>query len=102
VASGAAYLTRPVADRYDAYRFDLVAIAYAAGPTDVVIIDDYSATVIRFLDARQPPSVIVPGSPVPQPVRFQRVLALSPGDLTSALGAEIEPRISVVANRPDG
>ena len=102
VGSGAAYLTRPVADRYDAYRFDLVAMAHAAGPADAVIVDDYSATVIRFLDASQPPSVIAPGSTAPHATRFRRVLALSPGDLTRALGAEIEPRISVVDSRPDG
>ncbi len=102
VASGAAYLARPVADRYDAYRFDLVAMARAAGPTDAVILDEYDATVIRFLDARQPPLVIAPGSAAPQGASFRRVLALSPGDLTHALGATIEPRISVVARRPDG
>ena len=102
VASGTAYLTRPVADRYDPYRFDLLAMAEAAGPTDAVILDDYSATVIRFLDVRHLPAVIAPGSAVLQPARFRRMLALGPGDLTRALGAEIEPRISVVATRPDG
>jgi len=100
--SGNAYLSRPVADRYDAYRYDLVAMANAAGPTDAVILDDYSATVVRFLDASHPPSVIAPDSPAPQPDRFDRLLALRSEDLQRVLGAGIEQRVTVVARRPDG
>jgi 4-amino-4-deoxy-L-arabinose transferase-like glycosyltransferase len=102
VASDATYLSRPLADRYDAYRFDLVAMATASRPGDIVILDDYDATVIRFLDANRPPTVIAPRTALPPSVAFERVLALSPDDLTRVLGSTVTPRIVVLARRPDG
>jgi predicted membrane-bound mannosyltransferase len=102
VASGAAYLARPVADRYDAYRFDLAAMAEAAGPNDAVILDDYTANVIRFLDANQPPAVVAPASTIPKPDRYDRILALNRGDLARALETDVSPRITIVAMGPDG
>jgi hypothetical protein len=100
-ASGAAYLSRPTADRYEAYRFDLTAMANAAGPRDAVILDDYSATVIRFLDAGRTPAVIAPGTPLAH-TRFPRLLALSQSDLSRALGDHVGSRVTVLAWRPDG
>jgi len=102
VASGVTYLSRPVADRYDAYRFDLVAMADAARRTDAVILDDYGATVIRFLDTNGPPAVVAPGSAISQPAAFGRVLALDSVDLVRSLGSQVTPRITVIARRPDG
>ena len=102
VASGVTYLNRPLAARYDAYRFDLMAMADAARPTDAVILDDYDATVIRFLDANGPPAVIAPGSTVSQPAAFDRVLATDPADIVRSLGSQVTSRISVIARRPDG
>jgi 4-amino-4-deoxy-L-arabinose transferase-like glycosyltransferase len=102
VANGITYLNRQVADRYDAFRFDLVAMADAARPTDAVILDDYDATVIRFLDASATPAVVAPGSAISQPTPFERVLAVDSADLIRSLGTEITPRMTVFARRPDG
>jgi hypothetical protein len=102
VASGATYLGRPITDRFDAYRFDLVAMAGSAGRTDAVILDDYSANVIRFLDAGRLPTIVAPGSPIGQPAAFDRILALSAADLARSLGAGVAPRVTVLDRRPDG
>jgi 4-amino-4-deoxy-L-arabinose transferase-like glycosyltransferase len=102
VANGVTYLNRPVADRYDAYRFDLVAMAEAAGPRDVVVLDDYDASVVRFLDAGDPPTVIPPGSVIGPSSGFARVLATSATDLVRSLGAQVASRITVIARRTDG
>jgi len=101
IGSGSAYLSRPIADRYEAYRFDLVAMANAAGPRDAVILDDYSATVIRFLDAGRTPAVIAPGTTLAH-APFSRLLALSQSDLSLALSDAAGSRVTVLARRPDG
>lgn len=100
IGSGQAYLSRPVADRYDAYRYDLVAMAAQAGPADMVILDDYSATVIRFLDALRLPTIVVPGRPISPP--GARVLALSRDDLATALGQDAARRAVPVVRNPRG
>ncbi|MBI2775702.1 MAG: glycosyltransferase family 39 protein [Chloroflexi bacterium] len=100
IGSGQAYLSRPVADRYDAYRYDLVAMAAQAGPDDVVVLDDYSATVIRFVDALRLPTIVAPGRPISLP--GARVLALSRDDLRAALGPEAAQRAVPVARNPRG
>ena len=102
VANGVTYLSRPVADRYDAYRFDLAAMADAARPTDAVILDDYDATVIRFLDANAPPAVLAPGSAIGEAAAFDHVLAIDSADLVRSLGSQVSSRITVIARRPDG
>jgi hypothetical protein len=84
--SGWAYLSRPVADRYEAYRFDLVALAAKASPADAVVLDDYSSTVVRFLDAGRLPDIVPPGSVIADPGNYGRVLALTRNDLLTALG----------------
>jgi 4-amino-4-deoxy-L-arabinose transferase-like glycosyltransferase len=86
IASGSAYLSRPIADRYEAYRFDLVAVAVAANHGSAIIVDDYSSTVIRFLDASDLPTIIPPGKRIAAPERFNMVLALSRADIQGALG----------------
>src|SRR5260370_37241832 len=62
-AGTTAYFDRPVAARYDAYSFDLVATAHlaAAHPGSVVVLDDYRALVVRFLDAGRAVTVVPPG-----------------------------------------
>ena len=102
VANGVTYLNRPVADRYDAYRFDLVAIAEEAGPRDAVILDDYDASVVRFLDEGAMPAVIPPGSPVGPSSGIGRVFETSASDLLRSLGPKAASRITVVARRSDG
>ena len=102
IGSGAAYLGRPVADRYDAYRYDLVAMAAAAQPTDAVILDDYDADVVRFLDARSLPTIIAPGSTIPAPATYRSVLATSREDLIRALRKSVGEEITVIARHPNG
>ena len=102
IANGATYLNRPIAERYDAYRFDLVAMAHAAGPRDAVILDDYDASVVRFLDPGDPPTVIAPGSVLSPSSDVERVFATSSADLVRSLGAQVTSRIIVIARRPDG
>jgi 4-amino-4-deoxy-L-arabinose transferase-like glycosyltransferase len=102
ITSGITYLDRPVTDRYDAYRFDLVAIADAAGPQDAVILDDYDASVVRFLDSNDLPEVITPGSTIGPSTGTRNVFATSASDLLRALGPQAASRVIVVARRPDG
>ncbi|HLY35557.1 MAG TPA: glycosyltransferase family 39 protein [Candidatus Limnocylindria bacterium] len=101
-ASGTAYLSRPVAARYEAYRYDLVAVAGAARPSDTVILDDYSATVVRFLDADRLPAIRAPGTPLSPPIAGGRVMALSRGDLAAAIGANAAASAQPIAWDPGG
>lgn len=102
VGSGQAYLARPVPDRFQAYRYDLVAMADAAGPGDVVILDDYTATVIRFLDADQPPTIVAPGAPISLAGTDTRVLALSRDDLAAAIGSGPAQGAASLVRNPAG
>jgi hypothetical protein len=102
IASGLAYLSRPVADRYDAYRYELVAMAAAAHKNDVVVLDDYSTTVVRFLDTGRVPSFAAPGSSILDPPPRTMVLALTIEDLRTALGIEAAKRAVVLARDPRG
>jgi 4-amino-4-deoxy-L-arabinose transferase-like glycosyltransferase len=100
--SGSAYLSRPVAERYVAYRYDLVAMAGAAGPSDTVILDDYSANVIRFLDAGRLPAIVAPGTRLTPPPTSGRVLALSRSDLAGAIDASASASALPIAWDPGG
>jgi 4-amino-4-deoxy-L-arabinose transferase-like glycosyltransferase len=102
-ASGAAYLARPIADRYAAYSYDLVAMAAASrDPRDAVIVDDYSSTVIRFLDAGHLPVVVVPSTRIRQPAAYRQLFALRLADLSNALGPSAARHARVVATNPAG
>jgi len=100
IGGGQAYLSRPVVDRFDAYAYGLVAIASEARPSDVVILDDYNASVVRFLDADRLPTIVAPGIPISEPAA--RVLALTRDDLRSALGPEAALRAVSLAENPRG
>lgn len=102
VAAGQAYLSRPVADRFEGYRYDLVAMAAAAGPSDIVILDDYSASVVRFLDAGHLPTVVAPGTRLAEPGGTTQVLALSRDEIASAVGVAAAERASAVVTNPEG
>ena len=108
IATGAitahAYFTRPVKDRYSAYTFGLVALAHAAnhGPRTVVIVDDYSAFDIDFLDSGHPPTQIRPGTKVTNIARYTRVVAGSRSQLAHAIGAGPAAQATVVARDPHG
>lgn len=101
LGSGQAYLSRPVAGRYAAYGYDLVAMANAARSQDVVILDAYSAGVVRFLDP-DPPKIAPPGGPLPSLSPTASVLARSLADLEAAVGADDAGRARVVAVDPNG
>ena len=100
--SATAYLSRPIADRYAAYSFDLVALADAAGPADTVIVDDYSSTVIRFLDADRLPTIVSPGVELSRPAAGELVLARSVADLAGVLGEDAAGTALPVAWDPEG
>ena len=104
VGSGLAYLSRPVADRYDAFTFDLVAIANVAGaaPRAAVVLDDYSATVVRFLDFHNDVSIVAPGSRIPDPGAFSVVVARTRDDLARAVGPELTARAVAATTDPSG
>ncbi len=86
-ASGLAYLERPVVDRYDAYSFDLTALASAATaqPSAIVIVDDYDAMSVRFLDAGRHVTIVPPGTDLAD-TSASAVLARSTDDLALSLG----------------
>ena len=98
-----AYFSRPVRDRYDAYTFALVALAHAAdhGPRAAVIVDDYSAFDIQFLDADHPPTRIEPNQAI-TPDRFTRIVAPSRAELRRAVGPALAARATVTAVDPHG
>jgi 4-amino-4-deoxy-L-arabinose transferase-like glycosyltransferase len=104
--SGVAYLTRPVADRYDAFSYDLVAIAEhaAAASASVVILDEHAAISVRFLAFHANPPVMIrsPGALLPEPATQGTVLARSPDDLVSALGPTRAARAAPIAFDPAG
>jgi 4-amino-4-deoxy-L-arabinose transferase-like glycosyltransferase len=102
MGSGSAYLSRPVADRYAAYSYELVAMAAAArGTGNAVIVDDYSSTVIRFLDINHLPTIVARSVAIPEPGMYRAIFALSRGDLQRALGPEAAGA-RVIATDPAG
>jgi hypothetical protein len=104
VLGGRAYLTRPIADRYRAFSYPIVSLAsYAAErPGTAVILDDYSAMDVEFLDASSLPPVLQPGVPVAAPGAHSSYLALSVADIRSTLGPAAAARAVPVAWDPSG
>jgi 4-amino-4-deoxy-L-arabinose transferase-like glycosyltransferase len=84
--SAAAYFSRPLEARYQAYSYDVVALATAAHADDAVVIDDYNRIDVDFLDAGHPPRVFPRGTRIGDLGRFSRVLALRREDLAIAVG----------------
>lgn len=104
VWSGWAYLARPVADRYRAFSYPVVSMAdlAAGGPGSAVIVDDYTAMDVLFLDFDRPPAIISPGIAISNPSTYREILALSPNDLSSALGPALGGTARPVAWDPSG
>jgi hypothetical protein len=104
VWSGWAYFTRPVTDRYSAFSYPIVSLAsYAADhPGSAVILDDYSAMDVEFLDASEAVVIYPPGSTVADPVAHPIYLALSVDDLVSTLGPAAAVRALPIAWDPGG
>jgi hypothetical protein len=103
VQGATAYLGRPLAARYSAYSFDLVAVARLAtvSPGAVAVLDGYRALVVRFLDAGERVTVAAPGGRL-HPPPGTTVLALRRGTLSTALGPEAAARARVVERDPTG
>jgi hypothetical protein len=102
--SGWAYLNRPVADRYQAYSYPLVALADAAAqrPGSVVIEDEYQAMDVRFLDFDLPPAIVDPGETIGDPTQYTAILSTSRADLDKALGSDLGALAVAVAWDPSG
>ncbi len=71
-------------------------------PHAAVILDDYSATVVRFLDFHDPPTIIAPGDTLGDPGTYSQVIARTEGDLVRALGSAAAERAVPVARDPAG
>jgi hypothetical protein len=104
VWSGWAYLSRPVADRYDAFSYQTVSMAQLAAehPGSAVIIDDFSAMDVRFLDFDRPPAIVSPGTKISNPSAYSEVFATSRADLVTALGPGSAADATPVAWDPSG
>jgi hypothetical protein len=104
VLGGWAYLSRPVADRYQAFSYPIVSLAELAAeqPGSAVVVDDYTAMDVSFLDFDRPPAILAPGTSIPNPTRYSEILGLSPDDLSRALGPELGGRAAAVAWDPSG
>jgi hypothetical protein len=102
--SGWAYLNRPVADRYVAFSYPIVSLADLAvdHPGSAVVLDDYSAIDVRFLDFGRLPVIVAPGTSISNPTSYPEILALSRADLVKALGSELGGRAVPVAWDPSG
>lgn len=102
--SGWAYLTRPVADRYEAFSYPIVSLADLAAnhPGSAVVLDDYSAIDVRFLDFNRLPAIVAPGTSISNPTSYSEILALSRTDLVKALGTELGGLAVPVAWDPSG
>jgi hypothetical protein len=103
-ASVRAYLERPVSERYDAYSYATVQLAGAAslGAGTVVIIDDYSAFDVRFLDSADPPATLAPGRRLSEPAAYSLLVAPSRADISAATDASTAARATVAARDPGG
>jgi hypothetical protein len=102
--SGLVYLTRPVADRYQAFSYPLTDMAsYAADhPGTAVILDEHSAYVVEFLNADEGTAIYAPGAKVPSPSAHPVYLALGAEDFRRALGDAAVERAAPVAWDPLG
>ncbi len=102
--SGLVYLTRPVADRYQAFSYPLTDMAaYAADhPGTAAILDEHSGYVIEFLNADEGTVVYTPGTKVPSPSAHPFYLALDAEDFRPALGDAAVERAVPVAWDPLG
>ncbi len=102
--SGAAYLSRSVADRYETFSYQYAAMGQYADdhPGSAVIIDGFSATDIQFIYYDDQPAFVSPGSRIANPGRYSTVVATSTSDLAKALGSDAADRAQPVAWDPAG
>lgn len=96
VSSTWTYLDRPAADRQGAFRYDLVAMAELAAPTDTVIASEFDAFTIRYIHDDPQPAIVRPGQVI-EGAAAERVLAVRVEDLRTALGGDLASRALPVA-----
>jgi hypothetical protein len=103
-ASTRAYFSRPSADLYGPYSYDLVTMARLAngGAGDVVVLDSYSAMDIQFLDDSNPPTIVSPGTHLSRPGVYSIIVARSRQDIKSVAGSAIANQATVVGEAPNG
>jgi Dolichyl-phosphate-mannose-protein mannosyltransferase len=109
VASAVTYLNRPIEDRYAAFTFADVALADAAvdtptdgGPSTLLILDDYDAMDVQFLDAGRLPTIVAPLRAIANAAVYSLIVAPSRGDIAAAVGASLAGQARVVATDPEG
>jgi hypothetical protein len=104
VMSGAVYLSRSVADRYEPFSYQFAAMGEYANehPGSAVIIDEFSATDIAFIYFHDQPTYFAPGSKIENPRAYSTVVAASRADLARALGSDAADRAQPVAWDPAG
>ena len=104
VVSFRTYLARSIAQRYEPYSFADVQLATAArgGPGTAVVIADYDALDIRFLDADNPPTIVDPTQHIPNAAVFSLIVAPSRADIARAAGPSFAARATAAAVDPRG
>jgi hypothetical protein len=102
--SGYVYQDRSVADRWEPYSFAIAAAAdeARAHPGSAVILDDYSATDVRFLDYHETPAIFEPGRQIAEPQSYSEIVALSRTDIATAVGQALADQATPVVLDPWG
>ena len=103
-ASADAYFSRGVAARYHPYSFDIFALAQEARslPGTALVVDDYAALDVRFLDSGALPRLVAPGERLGNPHLYSRIVAPTRGDIAKAAGEDVAERAVPAARDPAG
>jgi 4-amino-4-deoxy-L-arabinose transferase-like glycosyltransferase len=109
IASAVTYVNRPVQDRYAAFTFADVALANAAvddatggGASTLLILDDYDAMDVQFLDAGRVPTIVEPERAVSNAAVYSLIVAPTRADIAAAVGTSLAADAQVVATDPSG
>jgi hypothetical protein len=109
VASAVTYVNRPIADRYAAFTFADVALANAAvdnatggGASTLLILDDYDAMDVQFLDAGRLPTIVEPDRRISNAAVYSLIVARSRADIAAAVGPGLAADAEVAATDPFG
>jgi Dolichyl-phosphate-mannose-protein mannosyltransferase len=109
VASVVTYVNRPIGYRYSPFTFADVALASAAvdnanggGASTLLILDDFDAMDVQFLDAGRLPTIVAPMRRVANPAVYSLIVAPSRADIAAAVGAALAAGAQVVARDPFG
>lgn len=102
--SGVAYLSRPPADRYDAFSYPMAAAGdfAASHPGSAVILDGFSAMPVLMEHYDDPPTILDRNRPIADPRAYTYLVALSKSDLTKAAAGAGTGPATPVAWDPSG